>query len=400
VLCVSLPVSVISTNFAKEYEATTQRNEVIKKLRKERLLKKYRHELKKLSVMKTIAQSSRRIGSSRDEVATREWNQQQKAEIKDMFALFCVDGADTIGLKQLELALASMGGLNITHHKLRKVIESEDKDFNGRIDLQEFEGIILRLMQMHAFNGPGHKNSKANLLRDDSDSDSSDGSLGELQSEASSESNVPYTAHHHHHHTSPGHHSSPSHHHYHHPHSHHSTPVPGGEIEMGDYEHSETSRHGHHHHSRSRSPSHQRHSHSSNQGGHRDGHRKPSVFIYIPGKPISLEMCSHEQLLDFTNKLIAAHENAEELKRLISVGPVNMLSDTDFMTRSQSSDSSNGVRPSAPPPFSPPPFSPPVAANNEIVIQMLTSEDDDPRPELSSSVPDTVSTEASFTGSC
>jgi hypothetical protein len=323
VLCISLPVSVISTNFAKEYELSTKNQEIHAKLRKERMLKKYRSQIKKLTVMRTIASSSRK-GFDSFTAKGDGWSQKQKVEIAGMFKLFCTDNADTIGLRQLQLALASMGGLNITNFRLKKLIESEDTDFNGRIDSQEFENILWKLTTMRAFNYS--PKTKTSLLLE-SDSSSTQDSLGELEVNSESDSNShPY-----------------QHHRHHHPHNNVSSAglsrsstksagvSSGNEIEMELHSLSVDSaiRPG----SRNRG-NHRRNTPKYHHDNKTPIYSPPSSPLsagnvserYVPGLPLTLRMCTPEQLLVFTNKLVAAIDDPARLKVLVRSGPVGYTS--------------------------------------------------------------------------
>merc|ERR1712212_363575 len=75
----------------------------------------------------------------------KELTEEQKAEIREAFDLFDSDGAGTINIKELKVALRALG-FEPKKEELKALIQEVDADANGAIDFNDFMKIMSQKM--------------------------------------------------------------------------------------------------------------------------------------------------------------------------------------------------------------------------------------------------------------
>jgi hypothetical protein len=76
-----------------------------------------------------------------DPARRRELSLKQQVEIRQVFKVFDADGSGSISLKELRMAVRSLG-FELDHTRIADLVRSVDFNDSGGIELDEFEAIV------------------------------------------------------------------------------------------------------------------------------------------------------------------------------------------------------------------------------------------------------------------
>ncbi|XP_077135197.1 uncharacterized protein LOC143789956 isoform X1 [Ranitomeya variabilis] len=106
---------------------------------------------KRASVMRKPGLAQRRKTGAKPELT-----EEQKQEIREAFDLFDTDGAGTIDVKELKVAMRALG-FEPKKEEMKKMIADIDKDGSGTIDFEDFLSLMTHKMS--------EKDSKEEIMK-------------------------------------------------------------------------------------------------------------------------------------------------------------------------------------------------------------------------------------------